>query len=360
MTKSTHWFARSLTNQSSFKTWLEPVIQQFRPNWQATGYPASVIDNRQESDLVFSLVLRPARSWPGFKAGQHIQLQVEINGARYQRTFSLSTAPEYRRQTGLVELTIRQQTGGLVTGWLAEHLNKGDQVILSAAAGDFTLPSTPYPMLLIAGGSGITPFRSFIQQLACQKSQQDIHLIYYNQATAPLFAELWPLMAAALPGLKVNLIDTAEKGMINRKQLSELCPDVTDRTAWLCGPYGLINTSRDLLLELGVEDSDIHHELFGPKPLDPTMKSQSGTVHFNQAGMSLDYQGGAPTTLLELAEHAQLNPVSGCRMGVCHQCKCRKSQGLVINTLTGQQSDTGAEDIQLCVSIPIGEVSLEL
>jgi len=65
-------------------------------------------------------------------------------------------------------------------------------------------------------------------------------------------------------------------------------------------------------------------------------------------------------TLLEIAEAAGLTPRHGCRMGICHQCSCRKTTGTVINRLTGQTSGPGEETVQLCISVPRGPVSLDL
>ena len=64
--------------------------------------------------------------------------------------------------------------------------------------------------------------------------------------------------------------------------------------------------------------------------------------------------------LLALAEAAGLNPRYGCRMGICHQCSCRKTGGTVLNRLTGKPSGPGEETVQLCVSVPAGPVTLEL
>jgi ferredoxin-NADP reductase len=352
--------ARTLTNHNSFAAFAEPVMQWLMPQWSAWGYAAKVIENRCENAQVFTLVLRPSASWPHFLPGQHVDIRISIDGRQLQRTFSLSVAPVHQQQTGLIELTIRKQAGGRVTNWLAESLKPGDHLHLSAPRGAFTLPAEPYPMLLIAGGSGITPFRSFIQQLAADAPDRDVHLIYYNEAMTPLFANEWQQLEQQLPGLKISLIDTSQQGMITRQQLLAHCPDAADRTAWLCGPYGLIETGRSLLLDLGVTEQDIHHELFGPRPIEPNTIKQAGSVYFSRSGVRVATTKQSTTPLLTLAEQARLNPISGCRMGVCHQCTCRKQHGLVYNTLTGQTSDTGGEDIQLCVSLPVGDVQLDL
>ncbi len=360
--KNKKWVTQALTNHSQFKDFFEPVVQIAKPNWQAKDCAAEVIDNRIESDLVYSLVLKPSKKWTQHIAGQHISIQVEINGVRYSRIFSISSSPNYHQQTGLIELTIRKQDHGKVTQWMANHLSKSAVVRISAAQGEFTLPTHNKSLLLIAGGSGITPFRSFIQQLASNQSQQDVHLIYYNQSIAPLFAKEWQDLTQSYNRLKVSLIDTDVDGLVSAKQLVETCADFNQRNAYLCGPLGLITSSRDLLIELGVDAQHIHHELFGSKPVSrsPSIdnKQQHSMVTFTESNTQIE--AVPQQTLLELAENAELNPPSGCRMGVCHQCKCSKKQGVVYNTLTETYSDTGTEDIQLCVSIAVGDVTLDL
>jgi len=356
------WFTRALTNHHSFKDFIEPVIQIAQPNWQASDFNAQVIDKRIESKLVYSLVLKPSKRWKQHIAGQHIHIQLEINGTRYQRTFSISSSPRHYQQTKQIELTIRKQDHGKVTQWMDRHLTAGSSVRISSAHGAFTLPVHKKPLLLIAGGSGITPFRSFLQQLSVDDTQRDVNLLYYNQSTAPLFAREWQHLKHVCPQLKIILIDTDVSGLITAKQLKQLCPDFPQRETYLCGPYGLITTSRDLLIEHGASKQTIHHELFGPIPTSCTpalsQKTQSSMVTFTQSNKRI--KSDSQQSLLTLAESAELNPPSGCRMGVCHQCKCSKKQGVVYNTLTETYSDTGREDIQLCVSIAVSDVTLDL
>ncbi len=359
------WLSKTLTNHSSVKGYLEPVIQMINPNWQSHGFLAKVIEKRIENEWVFSLVLQPQKKWPSFKAGQYIELQVEINGVRYTRIFSISSSPSYYLDSGLIELTIRRQAHGKVTPWLSTDLSKNSTVRISRAQGDFVLPKylsneTSHPLLFIAGGSGITPFRSFLHELADQNTHQDVHLIYYNQSSEPLFAEEWQQLAEQIPNLKINLIDTSIVGQINTEQLSKLCPDYINRLAYICGPHGLITSSRDILIDLNVNDSNIRHELFGPKPITELSRQLDGEITFTRSGTQASYTADQNKTLLELAEANDTNPISGCRMGVCHQCKCHKQQGVIYNTLTESYSDTGAEDIQLCISVAVGDVSLDL
>ncbi len=362
--KLSSWITKALTNHETMRAFLEPAIQLFDSNWQSNGYQSKVIDIRNENEQVFTLVLQPQKNWPSFIAGQFIELQVEINGTKYTRIFSLSSPPSYFKDNQLIELTIRQQAQGKVTPWLAKLLSVGSSVRISAAQGDFVLPdlsqSEKQTILLIAGGSGITPFRSFIHHLADEFTNQDIHLIYYNHSIQPLFNKEWQALTEVMPNLKVHLIDTHSQGRITKKHIKQCCPDYINRMIYLCGPHGLITTSREILLQSGVKTENIKHELFGPKPIAKLSHKTNGQVIFTRSEKQIDFCAKNTNTLLELAEAKNINPISGCRMGVCHQCKCHKKQGVVYNTLTESYSDTGPEDIQLCVSLAVGEVSLDL
>ena len=80
-------------------------------------------------------------------------------------------------------------------------------------------------------------------------------------------------------------------------------------------------------------------------------------MQFEDSGVGVDDDG---RPLLEQAEAAGLTPESGCRMGICHTCTRRKTRGAVRNLITGAVSGVDAEDVQICVSVPVGDVDIAL
>lgn len=122
----------------------------------------------------------------------------------------------------------------------------------------------------------------------------------------------------------------------------------------------MIKTSEQLLLDNNVEIKNIHFEYFGPTPIKTLDIKSKGIVQFSQSLKNFATLPDMPKTLLEIAESLNLNPTTGCRMGICHQCICEKKQGVVYNTLTKAFSDTGNEEIQLCISLPVGDVNINL
>jgi ferredoxin len=83
----------------------------------------------------------------------------------------------------------------------------------------------------------------------------------------------------------------------------------------------------------------------------------TGTVSFERSGLRADNSG---TTLLEQAEAAGLAPAYGCRMGICHSCTQIKTTGCTRDIRTGDTDTDPDTEIQLCVSVPVGDVALDL
>ncbi len=82
-----------------------------------------------------------------------------------------------------------------------------------------------------------------------------------------------------------------------------------------------------------------------------------GSIHFAGSDLRIENSGAS---LLEQAEGAGLSPEHGCRMGICHSCSCRKTAGTVKNLRTGELSSADEEEIQICISAPVGDVVVEL
>jgi len=79
---------------------------------------------------------------------------------------------------------------------------------------------------------------------------------------------------------------------------------------------------------------------------------------FARSGREARGHGGA--SLLAQAEQAGLRPRHGCRIGICHRCRCVKRSGVVRNELTGLLDDEPGKAIQLCITTPCSDVTLEL
>lgn len=374
MQKRWSWFSQSLTQHDTFSGYFQPLIQMVFPLWTTDAYRASIVEIRDEMPDMYTVVLKPKkgildRHWPSFKAGQFIELMVEKAGVRTLRCFSISSSPAYYEKTGFIELSIRIQANGRMTPWMRNQLKVNDLVNISEAKGEFVLPDDIYTstqnkkLLFIAGGSGITPFRSMLQQQAQFSGlipKLDIHLLYYSRDDQQiLFKKELDQLEKEYPSLTITFVDSEKDGFINEGHLQGYCSDYYQRSTFICGPAPMIQQARKVLSQLDVSSDQIHFEFFGAAPLDLESNAQSAVL-FQSSNKTVVSEKDKVSTLLEQAEEQGISAVSGCRIGVCHQCICKKKSGVVFNTRTQEYSDTGSEEIQLCISVAQGDVVLDL
>ena len=364
---ATDKFGYWLTNHQSFSDYLFPIRALFDSKLHPDSgrIAAKVIAITWQNKNIYTITLKPERrKFHTFEAGQHLQIEVTQNGRRLSRIFSISSAPHELEQHGIIQLSIRKQQDGKVTPWLCENLKSGDCVHISPAQGEFTLNNSPRSKLFIAAGSGITPILSMLMQhLYLHQSFESgrNHLIYFVKTASDMGFqnELERLRTA---GMDITIRETSKTGHFDNTDLDLTDLEFGNTEAYLCGPFEMIQSCQNALFSRGLNEKYIHFELFGIHPAHRPESSSNEVINisFNTSNRSEEYLSENKETLLEMAESAGLNPVSGCRIGVCHQCVCQKTAGRVLNLRTNEISDSGAEEIQLCISAPIEDVSLDL
>ena len=122
---------------------------------------AKVVEVVDETARVRSLVL-DVPDWPGHQAGQHVDIRLTAaDGYQAQRSYSIASAPEDDR----LVLTVERLEEGEVSPYLFDVLTVGDELELRGPIGGYFVwtPALGGPILLIAGGSGVVPFRSMLR-----------------------------------------------------------------------------------------------------------------------------------------------------------------------------------------------------
>jgi stearoyl-CoA 9-desaturase NADPH oxidoreductase len=137
-------------------------------------------------------------------------------------------------------------------------------------------------------------------------------------------------------------------GYFDADHLAAAMPE--PEAVYVCGPPALVDAVRSLC-------PDARFESFVPPAFNVPAESTGGRVSFTDSGVEATDDG---QPLLVQAENAGLTPESGCRMGICHSCTRRKSSGVVRNLITGTVSTAEEEDVQICVSAPVGDVEIAL
>ncbi|KMO72042.1 ferredoxin reductase [Mycolicibacterium chlorophenolicum] len=318
------------------------------PTWTRGQARARVVAVRRSTPRSVTLTLAPNRAFSGFRAGQHINLSVEIDGRRRTRPYSPANAETDRH----IELTVGRHDGGLVSTYLFDHARPGMIVGLDSVAGEFTLPQRlPERILFVSGGSGITPVMSMLRTLRARGHRGEVAFVHYARSAheACYRGELAEI-AATMPNVTVHhgfTRETAESDLSGRLAADHL-PIADPEAVYVCGPPALVDAVREMF-------PSARYETFVPPVFEG--EASGGQVTFSDSGVAVTDDG---RPLLNQAEDAGLSPESGCRMGICFSCTRRKTSGVVRNVVTGAVSSAEEEDVQICVSAPVGDVDIAL
>jgi ferredoxin-NADP reductase len=308
-----------------------------------------------------TITLRPNENWRGIRAGQFVAVGVQVNGVLLTRPYS--PAGSERRAASELELTVSTHPDGRLSRHLREHARAGGTVRLSQAQGEFVMPDRrPERVLLISGGSGITPVMAMLRTLCEEGHRGPVGFLNYaRSADLALYGPELDRLAQANPALRVRRGYTrgpsALSGRFCREHLDAVCGAGWEGETFVCGPPSLVGAVTAVLAEGCLPPPVV--ETFTSPPRAPAVDPQgaTGKIRFARSDRAAPNSG---LVLLEQAEDAGLQPDHGCRMGICNTCSSRKVSGTVRNLLTGECSSSPDQDIRLCVSVPVGDVVLDL
>ncbi|MCF6379746.1 ferredoxin reductase [Nocardioides KLBMP 9356] len=341
---------------------VDHYLSRVNPMWAAHEVRGRVVSVHRETETpgapVATLTVQPTATWRGHRAGQYVQVGLDLPGSarRMTRCFSISSAASGAGEA--FTLTIRSHAEGQVSRFLVDA-EPGQLLHLSQAQGSFTLPVSPAtpgidPLLFITGGSGITPAMSMVRTLLRDgydgRAGRPVTFLHYaRSAEDQIFAGELERIASDDNDVTVHL--RYGDAVFNELELRRLVPRYRDTDTWACGPAGMI----ELVRAAYADNPRLRLELFKP----PAVRTDSaeGALTFATSDQQVA-NSGAP--ILEQAEEAGLSPVFGCRMGICFSCTARKTEGTVRNVLSGAESSLPDEDIQICVSAPVGDCVVDL
>ncbi|QLL07761.1 flavin reductase family protein [Mycobacterium vicinigordonae] len=320
------------------------------PTWTSGDARAKVIDVRRTTPRSVTLTLAPNAAFTErhtVKAGQFVNVTVEIDGRMHSRCYS----PANVEGSSQLELTIGVHDGGLVSTYLYEQARRGMVVGLDGVGGDFVLPERlPRRILFVSGGSGITPVMAMVRTLVAQGHSGEIAFVQYARTAeeACYRDEL-----AAMRDVRVlhgyTRSGTGDlDGHFGAEHLAAAM-DAPD-AVFVCGPTALVDAVK-------AHCENVFTESFTPPVIEAPANPTGGRVSFGDSKVDVEDDG---RSILEQAESAGLTPKNGCRMGICHTCTRRKTSGTTRNLITGAVSTQPDENVQICVTVPVGDVEIAL
>lgn len=290
---------------------------------------------------------------PPYLPGQHLPLQLEINGEFIARRYTLSSSPS---RPGRYAISVKRINDGRISNWLHQNFHVGDVLAADKPGGDFHLGLHIDKLLLLSAGSGITPMLSMLRYLSDHDNIRDV--VFYHQcsteADIPSLQELHQLEKMH-PSLDLRIVLSQPKrdwqGESGRLSLSHLAmiSNLDQRQVFVCGPNAFMDTAKKLLLKMGVSPARYHQEAFGPLRGSSSTKQ---SVKLNIDGHI--FKGNNQQTLLEQAEVAGVELNYSCRAGFCGACKVTLTSGQVeqpdVPALLPQERQQGK--ILACCCIP--------
>ncbi|WP_223866708.1 FAD-binding oxidoreductase, partial [Candidatus Enterovibrio escicola] len=173
-------FTDRIFHHASWKGYWEVLMQQVRPSWRDGHFRARVVTVKKLSTDMLEVLLMPERSWPTHVAGQHIALTIEINGRLTTRVFTIASGANTRQKEKQIRLVTKVKAQGALTPYLHSCV-PNQWVNISAPMGKFIWPKVKKPLLMIAGGSGITPFIAMLDDAvnSAQLNHTPVHLLYF-------------------------------------------------------------------------------------------------------------------------------------------------------------------------------------
>jgi ferredoxin-NADP reductase len=279
-----------------------------------------------------------------FEAGQFLTLELPVGDATVLRCYTISSPPT-RPET--LSITSKRVPGGPVSNWLHDSLRPGMRLRALGPSGDFVLPRTSRALLLLSGGSGVTPLMSMLRTLFDRAEDRDV--VFVHSARTPgdiVFRDELALLARRLPRLRVAHVveSTAGEpgwpglvGRLDLRALAVLVPDLPEREVLCCGPAPYMAGVRALLQQTGFDRGRYHEESFSfealPGPVAAAVVAGEAvagatfSVTFARSGTAVACPPG--TTVLAAAKAAGLRLPSACTRGVCGTCKSRMLSGRV-------------------------------
>ena len=342
---------------------VDHFLDQLHPMLAVNNVRARVVEVIHETGAASTVVLRPNGTWTGFKPGQHVQFGVEVEGKRRVRCFSVSSSTQ--RRDGLFSVSVKAHPDGYVSQFLHTELKPKTLVFLSQAEGEFVLPDdVPDNLLLVSGGSGITPVMSMMRSLIDQGHQGKVTFLHYARSRSDeMFSLELDAIEASEPSVNVVRVYTREpepgaslEGRFDIEHLKQIGIDLGSTLSYICGPAGLIQTVKDTYNEVGALDQ-LRMEFFKVPSVDLNAADATGMLTFDDSTLEVPNDG---RTILEQAEAAGLKPAYGCRMGVCNTCAIKKKHGAVRHVISGEVQANTDEVIKICVNTPVGDACVAL
>ncbi len=300
-----------------------------------------------------------------FLPGEYIAVYVDINGVHTSRPYSLSSTP-LDALNGFYEITVKSVPGGFVSSYILSSWHEGLRVTVSGPQGHFSYNPIrdTSSLLCIAGGSGITPFMSFIKAFG---DKTPITLLYGSRKKdETLFLDELEEMEKKYPLLRCVFVFSDEEregyehGFISGTIIEKYMPS-QDSSIFICGPEKMIEYVDNELSSIRIGKRRIRHDTMNVAASSPVEKRVE--VKVVSDGVETLVSGSSGETLLSILERGGIKAPSSCRSGECGFCRSLLKKGEVYipqSVDKRRRKDRDYGYIHPCITYPMGDVEIEI
>lgn len=286
-----------------------------------------------------------------FLPGQHLPIEIVVDGKRVRRTYSICSPPGQMP----LEIGVRVQDGGQFSTHVAEHLQAGNTLDVMPPIGQFHADIDPEQgrnCVAFAAGSGITPILSIMAATLEAEPRSRFLLFYGNrrQQSTMFIDDLYALKNRFPDRVQLQFVFSREaqelpimSGRLDEAKVRELyaafCTRVAVDEVFVCGPDTMIETVSSTLVDLGVESSRIHAERFGvPRKRGAAAPARKGKVVGDKpvtVAIIMDGQRRTfamvrgDTSIVDAAAGEGIELPYSCKGGVCATCRTHLRSGTV-------------------------------
>ncbi len=364
--------------------------EQVARGWN--GYRKFVVNKKKcvaEGVCSFELAPHDGKPLPLFRPGQFLTFSLDIPGQlkAVVRCYSISNAPN----TNAFEVTIKQVAGGLVSSYFHKQIETGTILDVQAPRGQFCVdPVQQKPLVLIAGGVGITPFVSMLRAIDQRQADREVVLFYavQNEPQHILKDELNDIVARnsnislftgySNPTSTCSVDECQFSGHLTVDFIQSVLP-ASNYEFYICGPPPMMDDLRDGLNDWGVPDQTIHIEAFGDASVSSVKKDESMEGNRNaissREGQDVSDEKATFVSLVKshknvewktesedllgLIESEGVEIDSGCRSGNCGSCEVAVRSGTI--RYLKQPGYSCPEGTCLpCIAVPDGNLELDV
>lgn len=313
-----------------------------------------------------------------YKSGQYLTLKATINGEEVRRSYSLCSSPLDKNW----KVAVKKVHQGKFSTFVNDTLQPGDTLEVMPPNGRFFVeidPTKAKNFVAFAAGSGITPILSIIKTHLKSEPRSTFKLFYINQTVSTI------ILKEEIEGLKNQFFNRFEifhfltqqprnipfyNGRMDAEKLdiifNKIAPIDEIDDLFVCGPSEMIFLVRDYALENGMDNKQIHFELFNISEKDKTKKKLARKIDESKLSEVTIIEGGkefvfklpqGSDNILDAALNRSADLPFACKGGVCCTCRAKLMKGEVEMVVSYglEQEEIEAGYILTCQAIPLSE-----